>query len=66
MDFKSIRNLFGMRQLIQRPTGTTDSTSTLTDIIGPNNPATIRDARVIPTGIGDHGMVGCVRKIKTS
>eukprot|EP00794_Sanderia_malayensis_P004093 gene4093-4647_t len=62
-DFKSILNLFGLKQLIQKPTRITNSTSTLIDIIGTNNPATIRDARVIPTGIGDHDMVGCVRKI---
>ena len=61
-DFKSILNLFGLEQLIQMPTRITDSTSTLIDIIGTNNPATIRDARVIPTGKGDHDMVGCVRK----
>ena len=41
-DFKSILNLFGLKQLIQKPTRITDSTSTLIDIIGTNNPATIR------------------------
>ena len=62
-DFKPILNLFGLKHLIHKPTRITDSTSTLIDIIGTNNPVTIRDARVIPTGIGDHDMVGCVRKI---
>ena len=60
-DFKSILNLFGQKQLITKPTRTTVSTSTHIDIIGTNNPAVIRGAMVIPTGIGDHDMVGCVR-----
>ena len=41
-DFKSILNLFGLNQLIHKPTRITDSTSTLIDIIRTNNPATIR------------------------
>ena len=47
-DFKSILNLFGLKQLIKKPTRTTVSTSTLIDIIGTNNPAVISWI-VIPT-----------------
>lgn len=39
---------------------------TLIDIILTNNPSNITDTDVIPTGIGDHDMVGCVRKINNA
>ena len=41
----------------------THKTPTLTDIIGAKNKSNISSFRVIPLSIGDHGMVGCLRKI---
>lgn len=41
----------------------TESTETLIIIIVTNNPLNLSDNDVMPTCIGDHDMVGCVRKV---
>lgn len=61
-DVKSVLILFGMRQLTQKFTRKTNLTSTLIDSIGINNIATIR-CKGYTHGIGDHDMVGFLRKI---
>ena len=62
-DLKSIISSNGLKQIIRKATRICDITKTLIDIIATNSPATIIYHDVIPTGIGDHDMVGCVRKI---
>ena len=62
-EFKSILSLFGFAQMVKKPTRITESTETLIDIIATNNPLSLSDNDVIPTCIGDHDMVGCVRKV---
>ena len=47
----------------KKPTRITTTSHSLIDIIATNNPETIKTANVIPLSIGDHDMVGCVRKI---
>ena len=62
-EFKAILCLFGFKQMVDKPTRITESTETLNDIIEANNPANMIKTEVIPTSIGDHEMVGCVRKL---
>ena len=62
-EFKSILSLYGFEQMVQKPTRITESTETLIDIIATNNSQNLIDNDVIPTSIGDHDMVGCVRKV---
>ena len=62
-DFKSIVSSNGLKQIIRKATRICDTTKTLIDIIATNNISTIVNHGVISTGIGDHEMVGCVRKI---
>ena len=49
--------------MVEKPTSISKSTETLIDIIVTNNPANMVKTEVIPTCIGDHNMVGCVRKL---
>ena len=63
IEFKSILNLYGLKQLIKNPTRIDKNSKTLIDIIATNSPSsTIRDTKVIPSSIGDHEMIGCIRK----
>ena len=62
-DFKSILNLFGMKKIITTPTRITNNTSTLIDIIATTHCQHIKTFCTIPSGIADHEMVGCVRKV---
>ena len=65
-EFKAILNIFGFEQMVDEPTRISESTETLIDIIVTNNPANIIKTEVIPTSIGDHDMVGCVRKLNNA
>ena len=62
-EFKQILELYSLKQIITKPTRITDSTSTLIDIIACSNPSNISQSDVCPMSIGDHDMIGCVRKI---
>ena len=64
-DFKTILNLHGLKQIITKPTRITEQTKTLIDIIATNCAEKVSDCEVIPASIGDHEMVGCVRKINS-
>ena len=63
-EFKSVLNLFGLKQIVKNPTRICQSSRTLIDIIATNNGKAINGVEVIPMGIGDHDMVGRVRKIR--
>ena len=56
-DVKSTVCSNGLKQIIRKATRLCNTMKTLIDIIATNN------ASAIPTGIGDHEMVGCVRKV---
>ena len=42
-EFKAILNLYGFKQIVEKPTRVGDSTGSLIDIIATNNPAPIKD-----------------------
>eukprot|EP00795_Rhopilema_esculentum_P008031 gene8031-13942_t len=63
---KSIFSVFGLKQIIAKPTRISETTETLIDVILTNYPSNIAEHDVIPTSIGDHDMPGCVRKINNS
>eukprot|EP00794_Sanderia_malayensis_P000892 gene892-189_t len=65
-DLKSVFELFGLKQTIEKPTRITEKTRTLIDIVLTNTPANIAGTDVIATSIGDHDMPGRVRKINNS
>ena len=52
-----------MTQLIKKPTRTTKEFESLIDIIAYSNNKSSIHATVFPMSIGDHDMIGCVRKI---
>jgi hypothetical protein len=52
-DLKSIFDIFGFKQMVNKPTRITTTTATLTDVILTNNPASISKSDVVPTCIGD-------------
>ena len=62
-DFKSLLNIFGLKQVITEPTRTTETSSTLTDLIITNCPENITNKGVFPNSIADHDMIACSRKI---
>ena len=62
-NLKSVLELLGLKQIIEKPTRITETSRTLIDVILTNTPANISCTDVIATGIGDHDMPGCVRKI---
>ena len=62
-DFKSLLNIFGLKQVITEPTRTTEPSSTLIDSIITNRPENITNKVVFPNSIADHDMIACSRKI---
>eukprot|EP00795_Rhopilema_esculentum_P009289 gene9289-16986_t len=65
-ELKAIFSVFGLKQIIAKPTRISETTETLIDVILTNNPSNIAKHDVIPTSIGDHDMPGCVHKINNS
>ena len=63
-DLKTILGIFGYKQMIQKPTRIAEASETLIDVIVTDKATNVVKTEVTPTGIGDHDMVGCVRKIK--
>jgi len=61
-DFKSMLQLNGFEQLIDKPTRITDGSSSIIDIIATNK-NNIKHTKVISTSFSDHEMVCCLRKI---
>ena len=60
VNFKTVLSKTGVTQMVQKWTRVTETTSTLIDIIGTNNPQNIVAHDVIDTGLSDHHMVACV------
>ena len=63
-DIKQLLLNFGFRQLINKPTRTTENTSTLIDVILTNSPDKIVHNDVILCHLSDHDMIGAIRKQK--
>ena len=62
-NLKSILDIFGYKQIIQKPTRIAEASETLIDVILTDKPTNVVKTEVIPTGVGDHDMVSCVKKI---
>ena len=60
---KSILRILYLSQIINAATRITSSSKTLLDIIITNHPLNISKSGVISSGLSDHEMVYCVRKI---
>ena len=63
---RSIKDSFllnGFYQLIKAPTRVTETTATLIDVIQTNFKNNISYSTVIPAGLSDHDLIGCVRKM---
>eukprot|EP00795_Rhopilema_esculentum_P007243 gene7243-12925_t len=65
-EFKAILSVFGLKQMVEKPTRVAKSSETLIDVILTNNPANMIQTEVIPTSIGGHDMVDCARKLNHS
>ena len=61
-EFKDIFTLYGFTQLIKNATRITELSSTLIDLITPNNPSSIAATIVYATSLSDHDMVGCIAR----
>ena len=65
-DHEVIKDIFtdnGFKQILNTPTRVTDQTSSLIDLIFVNNNQNISYKTVIPTGLSDHDLIACVRKV---
>ena len=62
-ELKSILTAFGLKQLIKDPTRVTQDSRSLIDVIYTNEPWNIYSVKVIPAGLSDHDLVGCIGKI---
>ena len=58
----ALMKTFGLKQLIEEPTRTTDKTSTLLDHILVNTPSKVTQSGVISKGISDHDIIFMTRK----
>ena len=55
-------NLYGLVQLIKKPTRLTETTKTILDLIFVNNEHGIIDSGIVPISISDHSLVYCILK----
>ena len=65
-DHEVIKDIFtdnGFKQILNTPKRVTDQTSSLIDLIFVNNNQNISYKTVIPTGLSDHDLIACVRKV---
>ena len=62
-ELKSIITSFGLKQLVSAPTRITKESKSLIDVIHSNEPHKINSVKVIPAGLSDHELIGCVRKL---
>ena len=59
---QTLRSLYQLSQVINKPTRVTETTATLTDLILTNKPEYISSAWVLHLGISDHSLIYAVRK----
>ena len=59
-------NIFRLKQMITKPTRTTETSSTLIDLIITNRPENITNKDVFANSVADHDMIACSRKITIS
>jgi hypothetical protein len=63
IELKEMLSLSGFSQIITKATRITDTSQTLIDIVLTTNTSNIKAHDVFPTSIGDHNMIGYVRKM---
>ena len=57
--------LHGFKQLLTKATRITNESSMLIDVIATNKSENISKSDVIPLGISDHNLIGCIRKMNS-
>ena len=62
-EYQDTLMLHCFKQLITKATKITKESSTLIDVIATNKSENISNSDVIPLGIYDHNLVGCIRKM---
>ena len=60
---RSLSYTYGLKQLLTTPTRITKESKTLIDIICSSVLGNVHSAKVIPAGLSDHDLIGCVRKL---
>ena len=63
-NFKTTLETFGSTQVIKKSMRTTDTSSTLIDLIITNHPERLTEVNVFANHIADHDMVACSRKTR--
>ena len=61
--YRSVLNMFNLKQLISNPTRVTNNSSSILDHIICNTQEKICQSGTIPVGISDHCVIFCTRKI---
>ena len=62
-DIKTLISQWGFSQIIKKATRTTDTSSTLIDLLFTNRPNNVSKNDVIPITFRDHDLICCVRKL---
>ena len=63
---KSLYKSYNFSQLIESPTRTVPGSSTLLDLIVTNCPSVISSCGILLSGLSDHDMIYCVRKLHSA
>ena len=66
---KKLKNIFKFlqfSQLMKKPTRTVQDSGTVLDLVSTNYPKNINNSGMIATGLSDHDLVFCVRKINST
>lgn len=62
-EIKSVINQQGLKQMVQKSTRITSTSSTLIDLVITNKPSNLWHVEVVSTSLSDHDMIACIRKI---
>ena len=60
-DFKSIMDMYGFKQLINKPTRVTSTSATIIDLFFTNSSENIVNSDAFTTSLSDRNMIGAVR-----
>ena len=62
-ELKAMLDIFGFKQRVEKLTRKSETTESLIEVILANNPLSLIEADVIPTGFGDHDKFARVREL---
>ena len=65
-ELKAVLRVYALKQLITKPNRITGSCESLLDVILTSCPESVARTEVSATSIGNHEMVGCIRKLNCS